>query len=94
MRDFCASSSLLPTRADLVEKGIEFAVRPSSSPVFVGQASTVKAQDSSQVASPNAPARRGGPTGRRYDYYPPMNMPDMPLGGDMALGPSGVSVGE
>ena len=53
MRDFCASSSLLPTRADLVEKGIEFAVRPELSPVFVGQASTVKAQDSSQVASPN-----------------------------------------
>ena len=53
MRDFCVSSSLLPTRADLVEKGIEFAVRPELSPVFVGQASTVKAQDSSQVASPN-----------------------------------------
>ncbi len=53
MRDFCASSSLLPTRKDLVAKGIEFAVRPELSPVFVGQASTVKAEDSSQVASPN-----------------------------------------
>ena len=42
MRDFCASASLLPTRADLVEKGIEFAVRPELSPVFVGQASTVQ----------------------------------------------------
>jgi multiple sugar transport system substrate-binding protein len=53
MRDFCASSSLLPTRKDLVANGIEFAVRPELSPVFVAQASTVEAQDSSQVASPN-----------------------------------------
>ena len=38
MRDFCAGASLLPTRADLVENGIEFAVRPELSPVFLGQA--------------------------------------------------------
>ena len=53
MRDFCAGASLLPTRADLVDDGIEFAVRPELSPVFVGQASTVQAQDSGQVASPS-----------------------------------------
>ena len=53
MQTFCAGASLLPTRRDLVEKGIDFAVRPELSPVFVGQASTVRATDSSQVASPN-----------------------------------------
>ncbi|QIG44162.1 sugar ABC transporter substrate-binding protein [Nocardioides anomalus] len=53
MRDFCAGASLLPTRADLVEDGIDFDVRPDLSPVFVGQASTVQAQDSGQVASPS-----------------------------------------
>ncbi len=53
MRDFCAGASLLPTRRDLVEQGIEFAVRPELAPVFVGQASTVRPEDSGQVASPN-----------------------------------------
>lgn len=53
MRAFCESASLLPTRADLIEKGIDFKVRPELSPVFVGQASSVKAQDSGQVASPS-----------------------------------------
>jgi multiple sugar transport system substrate-binding protein len=53
MRSFCASSSLLPTRGDLVKSGIQFAVRPELSPVFIGQASTVQAADSGQVASPS-----------------------------------------
>jgi hypothetical protein len=53
MRDFCAGASLLPTRRDLSAKGIEFAVRPELSPVFVGQATTVRAADSGQVASPS-----------------------------------------
>ena len=53
MRDFCASASLLPTRTDLVSSGIDFAVRPELSPVFIGQASSVQAKDSGQVASPN-----------------------------------------
>ncbi|MBI5160595.1 MAG: sugar ABC transporter substrate-binding protein [Micrococcales bacterium] len=53
MRDFCATASLLPTRRDLVENGIRFDVRPELAPVFVGQASTVKAVDSGQVASPS-----------------------------------------
>jgi multiple sugar transport system substrate-binding protein len=53
MREFCAGASLLPTRADLVEDGIDFDVRPELSPVFVGQAGTVQAQDSGQVASPS-----------------------------------------
>jgi len=53
MRDFCETASLLPTRADLTESGIEFAVRPELAPIFLGQASTVRAEDSSQVASPN-----------------------------------------
>ena len=53
MRDFCQSSSLLPTRRDLVEKGIEFKTRPELAPIFIGQASTVRAQDSAQVASPD-----------------------------------------
>jgi multiple sugar transport system substrate-binding protein len=53
MRDFCAASSLLPTRKDLAQSKIDFAVRPELSPVFVGQASTVRAADSGQVASPS-----------------------------------------
>jgi multiple sugar transport system substrate-binding protein len=56
MRSFCAGASLLPTRTDLVEDGIDFDVRPELSPVFVGQATTVQAQDSGQVASPNMSA--------------------------------------
>ncbi|MEJ5913948.1 ABC transporter substrate-binding protein [Pseudokineococcus sp. 1T1Z-3] len=53
MREFCVGASLLPTRADLVEQGIEFDVRPDLSPVFVGQASVVQPEDSGQVASPD-----------------------------------------
>ncbi len=52
MRDFCAGASLLPTRRDLVANGIDFAVRPELSPVFIGQATTVQPSDSGQVASP------------------------------------------
>ncbi len=53
MKSFCAGASLLPTRRDLVASGITFAVRPELSPVFIGQASTVRAADSGQVASPS-----------------------------------------
>ncbi|WP_051125115.1 ABC transporter substrate-binding protein [Serinicoccus profundi] len=53
MQEFCAGSSLLPTRADLVEQGIEFDVRPELSQVFLQQSSAVRAQDSGQVASPD-----------------------------------------
>jgi len=53
MREFCQGASLLPTRADLVDGGIEFTVRPELTPVFLGQASQVAAQDSAQVASPD-----------------------------------------
>ncbi len=53
MRDFCERASLLPTRADLVEGGIEFAVRPELTPVLLGQARAVRAEDSAQVASPD-----------------------------------------
>lgn len=53
MRNFCENASLLPTRRDLGESGIDFAVRPELSPVFIGQASSVQASDSSQVASPS-----------------------------------------
>lgn len=53
MRDFCETASLLPTRKDLSESGIDFDVRPELSSVFLGQASTVRAEDSSQVASPD-----------------------------------------
>ncbi len=56
MRDFCARASLLPTRRDLVVDGIEFTVRPELAPVFLGQASVVRATDSSQVASPKMSA--------------------------------------
>lgn len=56
MRDFCEAASLLPTRADLVESGIEFADRPELSDIFVKQASVVQASDSGQVASPNMSA--------------------------------------
>jgi multiple sugar transport system substrate-binding protein len=53
MRDFCQTASLLPTRKDLTESGIDFDVRPELAPIFLGQASTVRAEDSSQVASPD-----------------------------------------
>ncbi|NHA66603.1 ABC transporter substrate-binding protein [Phycicoccus flavus] len=53
MRAFCAGASLLPTRKDLVESGIDFDVRPELSPVFVAQAGAVLPQDSGQVASPS-----------------------------------------
>jgi multiple sugar transport system substrate-binding protein len=53
MQDFCTRSSLLPTRRDLVGKPIAFAARPELSPVFVGQATTVRPGDSGQVASPS-----------------------------------------
>jgi multiple sugar transport system substrate-binding protein len=56
MRSFCQGASLLPTRQDLIDGGIEFDVRPELSPVFVGQAGTVRASDSSQVASPDMAA--------------------------------------
>ncbi len=56
MREFCATSSLLPTRADLIESGIDFATRPELSPIFLGQAAGVRAEDSSQVASPSMSA--------------------------------------
>ena len=56
MRDFCETASLLPTRADLVESGVTFAQRPELSPIFLGQASTVQAADSGQVASPSMSA--------------------------------------
>ncbi|MFY0408644.1 ABC transporter substrate-binding protein [Solicola sp. PLA-1-18] len=51
MNDFCTRSSLLPTRKDLVEGGIEFAVRPELSTTFIQQASTVEPSDAAQVAS-------------------------------------------
>ncbi len=53
MSTFCSGASLLPTRRDLVASGIDFAVRPELSPVFIGQASTVQPADSGQVASPS-----------------------------------------
>ncbi len=55
MRGFCAKASLLPTRTDLVADGSDFAfdTRPGLTPVFVGQASTVRAADAAQVASPS-----------------------------------------
>ena len=56
MAAFCAGASLLPTRADLVEEGIEFTVRPELSPVFVAQAGAVLPEDSGQVASPSMSA--------------------------------------
>ncbi|WP_030527230.1 ABC transporter substrate-binding protein [Phycicoccus jejuensis] len=56
MADFCAGASLLPTRADLVQEGIEFTVRPELSPVFVAQAGAVLPRDSGQVASPSMSA--------------------------------------
>ena len=53
MQDFCAGASLLPTRGDLVAKGIDFAVRPELSPIWIAQAGSVRAADSGQVASPS-----------------------------------------
>lgn len=53
MQDFCRTASLLPTRRDLSQQGIDFAVRPELSKIFAGQASTVRSGDSAQVASPS-----------------------------------------
>ena len=53
MADFCAQASLLPTRSDLIESGIDFAVRPELAPVFLQQAGAVLPRDSGQVASPS-----------------------------------------
>lgn len=53
MHDFCRTASLLPTRRDLAQTGIDFAVRPELSKIFAGQASTVQSGDSAQVASPS-----------------------------------------
>ncbi|MBR7744135.1 sugar ABC transporter substrate-binding protein [Phycicoccus sp. BSK3Z-2] len=56
METFCAGASLLPTRADLIESGIDFEVRPELAPVFLQQAAAVLPQDSGQVASPSMSA--------------------------------------
>ncbi len=56
MNKFCATSSLLPTRKDLVEKCVEFAARPELSKIFVAQATTVRPSDAAQVASPSMAA--------------------------------------
>lgn len=56
MQPFCERASLLPTRQDLVDGGIEFDVRPELSPVFIQQAASVLPQDSGQVASPDMSA--------------------------------------
>jgi multiple sugar transport system substrate-binding protein len=56
MNDFCATSSLLPTRKDLASKGVEFAVRPELSTTFLQQATTVQPSDAAQVASPSMAA--------------------------------------
>ena len=53
MRTFCELSSLLPTRTDLVESGVEFQARTELSEVFLAQASTVQPEDAAQVASPD-----------------------------------------
>ncbi len=53
MHDFCVGASLLPTRTDLVNGGLKYAVRPELTPFFTGQASTVQPQDAAQVASPS-----------------------------------------
>ena len=58
MRDFCAGASLLPTRTDLVGDDTDFAfeTRPGLTRTFLDQASTVRATDSAQVASPSMSA--------------------------------------
>ncbi|MGB3685191.1 MAG: sugar ABC transporter substrate-binding protein [Ornithinimicrobium sp.] len=53
MKEFCEGASLLPTRADLIDGGIEFQTRPELTEIFTGTASTVQPEDSGQVASPN-----------------------------------------
>ena len=53
MKDFCVRASLLPTRRDLVKDGIRFDARGDLTPVLIDQASTVRPQDASQVASPS-----------------------------------------
>ena len=51
MRDFCAASSLLPTRRDLIASGIDLLARPELGRFFLEQATTVQPSDAEQVAS-------------------------------------------
>jgi len=51
MRDFCAASSLLPTRRDLIESGIDLQARPELGRFFLEQATTVQPSDAEQIAS-------------------------------------------
>lgn len=56
MEQFCVGASLLPTRQDLTDDGIEFEARPDLSPIFLQQAAQVLPEDSAQVASPDMSA--------------------------------------
>lgn len=56
MQDFCERASLLPTRRDLLDGGLRFAVRPELTSVFVDQASVIRPADVAQVASPDMAA--------------------------------------
>ena len=56
--DFCVTSSLLPTRQDLVGETVPFQALPDLGQYFVGQASTVQPADAAQIASPNVDAIR------------------------------------
>jgi multiple sugar transport system substrate-binding protein len=51
--DYMTQQEQMRARTDLVGSGIKFAVRPELSPIFIGQAGTVQAADSGQVASPS-----------------------------------------
>jgi multiple sugar transport system substrate-binding protein len=51
-KDFCSTSSLLPTNRALVDEGITFEVRPELATIFLQQATTVQPSDAEQVASP------------------------------------------
>ena len=56
MESFCRDASLLPTRGDLLNADLDFAVRPELGPIFAAQASTVRPEDVAQVASPSMSA--------------------------------------
>lgn len=52
MADFCSTSVLLPTRASLVEQGLDFALGQELMPVYADQIKTIEGRDVEDVTTP------------------------------------------
>ena len=53
MRDFVNTSQLLPVRTSLVNKGVDYAIRPKETAIFVEQTKTIPEHLVSTVTLPN-----------------------------------------